>query len=196
VVAAVPPAIRGTPFGPRLHAVATYLKTFQALSYERLQGALADLFGLSISQGGLMNILRRTQGRFQAGRADAVAALRRAEVVASDETSVRIEGANAYHWVFRCPDAVVHHAAPTRAGSVVREVMNGHRPQVWLSDRYSAQQGHAAAQQTCLAHLARDVAYAREASEDPLPLRLELWLALSGISCADGRLHIVRPLPW
>ena len=31
---------RGTPFGPRLHAVATYLKTFQALSYERLQAAL------------------------------------------------------------------------------------------------------------------------------------------------------------
>jgi transposase len=176
VVAAMPPALKGTPFGPRLHAVATYLKTFQALSYERLQGALADLFGLTISQGGLMNVLRRAQGRFQAGRADAVAALRRAEVVACDETGVRIEGANAYHWVFRCQDAVVHHAAPTRAASVVREVMQGHRPEVWLSDRYSAQQGHAAAQQTCLAHLARDAAYVREASEDPLPLRLELWL--------------------
>src|SRR6478735_5016604 len=43
VVAPVPEAARGTPFGPRLHAVATYLKTFQALSYERLQGALSDL---------------------------------------------------------------------------------------------------------------------------------------------------------
>src|SRR4051794_5208339 len=54
VVAPVPEAARGTPFGPRLHAVATYLKTFQALSYERLQGALSDLFGLHLSQGGLM----------------------------------------------------------------------------------------------------------------------------------------------
>jgi transposase len=53
VIAAVPPAIRGTPFGPRLHAVVTYLKTFQALSYERLRGALVDLFGVTISQGGL-----------------------------------------------------------------------------------------------------------------------------------------------
>jgi transposase len=176
VVAAVPPAIRGTPFGPRLHAVATYLKTFQALSYERLQAVLSDLFGLTISQGGLMNMLRRAQGCFQIRRDDAVAALRRAEIVASDETGVRIEGANAYHWVFRCPDAVVHHAAPTRASSVIREMMDGHKPEVWLSDRYSAQQGHAPAQQTCLAHLARDVAYAREASEDPLALRLELWL--------------------
>ena len=185
VVAAVPPGIRGTPFGPRLHAVATYLKTFQALSYERLQATFSDLFGLSISQGGLMNLLRRAQGRFQTGRTDAVAALRRADVVASDETSVRIEGANAYHWVFRCQDAVVHHAAATRAGSVVREMMQGHRPKVWLSDRYSAQQGHGAAQQTCLAHLARDVAYVREASEDPVPLRLELWLG-SAFALADA----------
>src|SRR3954470_3732021 len=176
VVAAVPSAAKGTPFGPRLHAVATYLKTFQALSYERLQSALSDLFGLSLSQGGLMNLLRRAQGRFRPGREAAISALRRAEVVASDETGVRIEGCIAYHWVFRSPDAVVHQAAPTRAASVIRAMMDGHRPAVWLSDRYSAQQGHTGAQQTCLAHLARDVAYAREASEDPLPFRLELWL--------------------
>jgi transposase len=78
--------------------VATYLKTFQALSYERLQAVLSDLLGLPISQGGLMNMLRRAQGCFQTRRDDAVAVLRRAEVVASDETGVRIEGTNAYHW--------------------------------------------------------------------------------------------------
>ncbi len=181
----MPEAARGTPFGPRLHAVATYLKTFQALSYERLQAALADLFGLSISQGGLMNLLRRAQGRFQAQHDDAVAALRRAEIVASDETGVRIEGASAYHWIFHGREAVVHQAAPTRAASVIRAMMDGHRPKVWLSDRYAAQQGHAQAQQTCLAHLARDVADAREASDDLLPLRLELWLR-SAFDLADA----------
>jgi transposase len=189
VVAAPPPAATGTPFGPRLHALATYLKTFQSLSYARLQATLADLFGLPISQGGLMNLLCRAQNCFQAGREHAVATLRRAEVVASDETGVRIEGSNAYHWVFRCKEAVVHHAAPTRAASVVHEVMDGHRPEVWLSDRYSAQQGHAAAQQTCLAHLARDVAYVLEASEDPVPFRLKLWLA-SAFALADDIAHL------
>src|SRR5215210_7000262 len=176
VVAPVPEAARGTPFGPRIHAVATYLKTFQALFYERLQAALADLFGLTLSQGGLMNLLQRTQGRFAEGRAKAVAALRQAAVVASDETGVRIEGSNAYHWVFCCAEAVVHHASPTRGAIVVRTMMDGHRPEVWCSDRYSAQQGHADAHQTCLAHLSRDVAYADEASEDVLPSRLQLWL--------------------
>ncbi|MFC4174892.1 IS66 family transposase [Microvirga sp. GCM10011540] len=176
VIAPVPEAAKGTPFGPRIHAMATYLKTFQALSYERLQSAFADLFGLTLSQGGLMNLLRRAQGRFAEGRARAVAALRQARVVVSDETGVRIEGSNAYHWVFRCSEAVVHHAAPTRGAIVVRTVMGGHRPEVWCSDRYSAQQGHADAHQACLAHLARDVAYADEASADVLPSRLKLWL--------------------
>ena len=176
VAAAVPDAAKETPFGPRVHAMATYLKTFQALSYERLQSAFADLFGLTLSQGGLMNLLRRAPGAFAGERDKAVAALRRARVIASDETGVRIEGSNAYHWVFRCAEAVVHHASPTRGAIVVRTLMDGHRPEVWCSDRYSAQQGHADAHQTCLAHLSRDVAYADEASADVLPSRLQLWL--------------------
>ena len=176
VVAPLSPAAKGTPFGARIHAIATYLKTFQALSYERLQGAFADLFGLTISQGGLMNILRRAQGHFAGGRDDAVSRLRQASIVSSDETGVRIEGSNSYHWVFRCDRAVVHTAAPTRGAIVVRTMMDGHRPDVWCSDRYAAQQGHADAQQACLAHLARDVAYALDNSEDFLPMRLKLWL--------------------
>jgi transposase len=207
VVAAPPPAATGTPFGPRLHALATYLKTFQSLSYERLQATLADLFGLPISQGGLMTMLRhpssdhsirlrriepwasRAQGCFQAGRAQAVAALRRAEVVASDETGVRIEGNTGYHWVFRCAAAVVHHAASTRAAAVVHAMMAGHKPAVWLSDRHAAQQGHGLVQQTCLAHLARDVACALEASDDQLPFRLKLWLA-SAFALPDSVAHL------
>ena len=139
VAAPLPDAAKGTPFGPRVHAVATYLKTFQALSYERLQGVFADLFGLTISQGGLVNMLRRSQTAFAPERDVAIASLRRAKIIASDETGVRIEGSNAYQWVFRSSEAVVHRAVPTRGAVVVRDLMDGHRPEVWCSDRYSAQ---------------------------------------------------------
>ena len=67
--------------------------------------------------------------------------------------------------------------------------MAGHQPAVWLSDRYSAQQGHGVAQQTCLAHLARDVAYVLEASDDPVPFRLKLWLA-AAFELADSVAHL------
>ena len=53
--------------------------------------------------------------------------------------------------------------------------MGGHDPEVWISDRYSAQQKHGAAHQTCLAHLARDTAFALEHGSDDLPLRFKLW---------------------
>ena len=46
------PAIAGTtPFGPRIHALAIYYKSFQALSYERLRFMFRDAFGLQVSDG-------------------------------------------------------------------------------------------------------------------------------------------------
>lgn len=185
VKAPVPPQARGTPFGPRVHALAVYLKTFQALSYERLQRLFFDLFGLRISQGALMNMFARTAAPFKTETNAAIARLRAASSVASDETGVRIEGLNAFHWVFRCKDAVVHVPDFTRAAEVVRTMMDGHRPEVWLSDRYSAQQKHAKRHQTCLAHLARDVAYADEHGEDDLPSRFKLWFGRAFALAAD-----------
>ena len=170
-----PAVAQETPFGPRIHALAIYLKSLQALSYERLQRLFDDLFGLTVSQGALMNMFARAAPAFEKKRGQALVVLRQATCVASDETGVRIEGVNAYHWVFRCKAAVVHKAAFTRSAEVVRETMNGARPKVWTSDRYSAQQNHAEAQQTCLAHLARDTAYGMEASDDYVVLRLKLW---------------------
>ena len=69
----------------------------------------------------------------------------------------------------------MHQPDYSRAARVVAETMNGHTPNVWISDRYSAQQKHGAAHQTCLAHLARDTAYALEHGSDDLPLRFKLW---------------------
>ncbi|MFV0474068.1 MAG: transposase, partial [Pikeienuella sp.] len=92
--------------------------------------------------------------RFEAGKADILARLRRAEAVASDETGVRIEGANAQQWVFRSKDAVLHEMAFSRSAKVARGVMGGHRPVFWTSDRYSAQQGHGLNHQTLQARRA------------------------------------------
>ncbi|MCP4489311.1 MAG: IS66 family transposase [Gammaproteobacteria bacterium] len=176
VEAPVPDAAKGSPFGPRLHGLAVYLKTFQAISFVRLERMFADLFGLKISQGALANMLKRSHVPFAVGKVNILEDLRRADTVASDETGIRIEGLNGYHWVFMSDRAVVHEVQLSRAAQVVRDVMGQHRPKLWLSDGYSAQQGHGEYHQTCLAHLARDIAYAVEASDDMVPLRLKLWL--------------------
>ena len=176
VKALLPEAACGSPFGLRLHGLALYLKTFHAVSFARLEGMLVDLFGVKVSQGALANMLKRSHVPFADQKTDIIADLRRADVVASDETGIRIEGLNGYHWVFMSRRAIVHEAQLSRAAQVVRDVMGGHRPKVWLSDGYSAKRGHGEHHQTRLAHLARDIAYAVEASDDMVPLRLKMWL--------------------
>ena len=175
VKAPAPAVATATPFGPRIHALAIYLKGFQALSYERLRGFFRDVFGLAVSEGALMNMFIRSRDGFKTEADKARALLRVAQVVASDETGVRIEGTNSYHWVFHCKDAVVHQPDYSRAARVAEEAMGGHVPKVWISDRYSAQQKHGARHQTCLAHLARDTAFALEHGADDLPFRFKLW---------------------
>jgi transposase len=63
-----------TPFGLRLHALAIYLKGFQALSYERLRGLFQDAFGLRVSEGALMNMFIRKRAGFEteAGKAKSI----------------------------------------------------------------------------------------------------------------------------
>ena len=71
---------------------------------------------------------------------------------------------------------MVHQPDYSRAARVVDEMMDGRVPEVWISDRYSAQQSHGIRHQTCLAHLARDTAFALEHGSDDLPFRFKLWL--------------------
>ena len=83
-----------------------------------------------------------------------------ARVIASDETTARIDGATHWHWVFVAAKAVLHQIAPRRAKAVAEEVLGEHRPAVWVSDRYAGQQDLAPTHQVCLAHVLRDVQYA------------------------------------
>lgn len=175
VKAAVPEAAAGSPFGPRISALAFYFRYIQHVSYQRLERLFHDICGLRISQGALGNILRRGSVAFEARKSEILAQLRGAEAVASDETGVRIEGQNAQQWVFRSNDVVLHEMAFSRGAQVVRDVMDGHRPRFWLSDRYSAQQGHAEQHQTCLAHLARDAARVLQLGCERIGLSLKLW---------------------
>jgi transposase len=96
VEADLPSAATGSPFGPRLHGLALYLKTFQALSFARLSAMFGDVLGLKISLGALAKMLARSHQPFAAQKELIIERLRRAEMVASDETSIRIEAINSY----------------------------------------------------------------------------------------------------
>ena len=166
----------GTPFSLNIVALAIYLRVTHAISYQRLTRLMLELFGLVISEGALDAAFRRNAPCLDAEVAAILARLRRARVVCSDETGVRIDGQGAWNWVFQNQDVVIHIIRHSRAASVVREVMDGHRPVIWVSDLYSAQQGHALEWQICLAHQLRDCQYAIDAGDQIFAPRMKMLL--------------------
>jgi transposase len=150
----------GSPFGPNIAAHVAYLHGCQLMSFKRLTEALDGLFGLTISQGAIANMLARV-GKPFAAHADKIAATVRASaVIASDETSARVKGKTWWQWTFGCATAVYHVIAPTRGKCVPTTFLSGAKPKIWLSDRLAAQGTHATAHQFCLAHLIRDAQFA------------------------------------
>ena len=166
----------GTPFSVGIVALAMYLRFVHAISYQRLSRLLGELFGLVISEGALDAAFRRGKPAFDADVASILARLRRARVVCSDETSVRIDGRTCWNWVFQNSEVVIHVVRNSRGAGVIREVLDGHRPALWVSDLYGAQQGHAEEWQICLAHQLRDCAYAIEAGDAVFAPRMKALL--------------------
>jgi transposase len=165
-LAAIPTGLEdGSPFSVNIVALAIYLRFTHAISYRRLTQLFLNLYALQISEGALDAMLQRAKPCFDNEVAAILARLRRSRIVCSDETSVRIDGRTHWNWVFQNEQVVIHVVRNSRAASVVTETMAGHRPSIWVSDLYGAQQGHADLWQVCLAHQLRDCQYAIEAGD-------------------------------
>ena len=174
----------GSPFGPGIQAAVSYLHGCQMVSFKRLTELCDGLFGLTISQGAISNMLARMGKPFGAAAEEIAAAVRASEVIASDETSARVKGKTWWQWTFGCAAAVYHVIAPTRGKCVPTDFLGGVKPKMWLSDRLAAQLGHAEEHQFCLAHLIRDAQYAIDHGDT---IFAPDFKALLKDACAVGR---------
>ncbi len=174
----------GTPFGPGITATIAYLHGCQMVGFKRLTEVCQGLFGLTISQGAIANMLARV-GEAIAPQADEIAATVRASaVIASDETSARVMKRTWWQWTFGCATACYFMIADTRGKRVPTGFLGGVKPSVWLSDRLPAQCRHAEAHQFCLAHLIRDAQYAIDHGDT---IFAPAFKALLQDACAVGR---------
>ena len=142
--------------GGRLRAFTVLLRHYSDVPYTRLRTMLDEVFGLRLSQGDLVSMIDDAAVDMVPAVADIRESIRAAPVVMSDETGLRVDGRNGWAWVFRTSWDILFLVDRRRAKAVVEELMAGHRPEAWVSDRGPAQGGHAAERQACLAHLVRD----------------------------------------
>jgi transposase len=151
---------RGSPFGPNLRAFVIYLRFTQGVGFERLSLLMRDLLGVEISEGALVNILKAAQERFQAASQAIRARLLSASAICSDETGLRVGKRSWWLWVFHHGDDAYFLTHPRRGKVAVEQFLGDFRPDVWVSDRFGAQNGWAKKEhQVCLAHLLRDTQF-------------------------------------
>ena len=156
-------------YGARLQSVIVYLKHTHHLSYDRMEQVLADVFGVTLSQGAIDNCLRRVGVAAEPAVAAIQEAVASASVIHGDETGSRIEGGKAWHWVFVTLTAVLHLIRRSRGQDVPQTMMGKHRAEVWVCDCWS---GHlnapAATFQLCLAHQVRNLQAVIDAQGDAM----------------------------
>jgi len=155
----------GSPFGRDLTALILHLHVTQAIGFERLGRLLDEVFGIRLSEGAIANMLARAGTPLTAAAETTAVAVRNSKVVASDETSARVEGKNWWQWVLLSSTAVHHLIADSRSAAVLTDFLGETKPDVWVADRYAAQAGHGSERQLCLAHLLRDAQYAVDAGD-------------------------------
>jgi transposase len=164
---APPPAgmAPGSPFGPALCALLLHLHITQAIGFERLCRLMDEVFGVVISEGAIANILARAQAPMIVAAETIAEQIRASPVVASDETSARVQGKTWWQWVLLSSTAIYHLITDSRGAQVVTDFLRDTKPAVWVSDRYGGQNGHGLQRQLCLAHLLRDAQYAIDAGD-------------------------------
>ncbi len=145
-------------FGARLEATVVYYRQEQHMSYVRTQAAMHNLHGIEISEGGIDKIMRRAGNKAIEDVKVIEADIQQSAVIHSDETSSRVDGNNYWQWVFCSVTAVLHVIRFNRSFDVIKEIMDTHQAEVWVSDCYGAQMMAASKQhQLCLAHQLRNL---------------------------------------
>jgi len=152
--------------GVRIAALIAYLRTTLRLPIRRIQTYLQSLHRLTLSAGEIVELLHQIRRATQAA-VDALKATARASpVLHADETGWREAGQNGYVWAFSTPgeEGVRYYAyVPSRAGAVVKRMLDGHFNGHLVSDFYAAYNIYAGNHQRCWVHLLRDLHALKEA---------------------------------
>lgn len=168
--------------GVGIASLVAHLRISLRLPIRRIQAYLADLYGLRVSVGELVALLRRVAAHSVPAVEQIQAIARTRAVVHADETGWRESGQNGYAWLLATPEGERyverHHS---RAGAVANALLGADFGGVLVSDFYGGYNDTPGGRhQRCWVHLLRDVRTLREAHTGDLSvtgLETRVWTA-------------------
>jgi predicted RecB family nuclease len=154
-----PPAIArlgNRTFGHAFQAWTVFQRIVLRLPYRIIAQVTEHLFGVGMSATTGVNFLRYLADYYAPTEEAILKAVLESDFVHVDETSINIEGADHYVWVFTDGKHVIFRMTETREADIVREVLSGYQG-VLVSDFYPGYDSMPCRQQKCLVHLIRDI---------------------------------------
>ena len=126
--------------GSSAESLVGYFSAYQYVAFARLQNLFAQVFLLPLSQGAIGNILERSAKKCQGVYRIIKAKIAQSEVVGSDETSARVNGAKWWVWVWQNIPNTLIACSDSRGPETIDTVWeNGLPNAVLVSDRWAAQ---------------------------------------------------------
>jgi transposase len=155
----------GVQLGPRALGVAAELNKKHGLTMRKTCAVLHQLFGLSLTAGGLSHALARLAGKLKPACENLLARLRDGPVLHSDETSWWVGGPGYWLWVFADKNTTVYRVADGRGRNIIAEMLGDKFTGVLVSDCLAIYDDVNAHQQKCYSHHLKALATALE--EEP-----------------------------
>lgn len=150
-------------YGPRVQGLIGYFSQYQMLPYARLQEVFTHVFGVSLSQGTIDNVLGRCHAGLTKFEHAAQAAVVDSDVIHVDETGMRVDG--ALHWLHVASTAqVAYYRMDAKRGLAAMERM-AILPRFAgcaVHDHWQSYFTYDCAHGLCNAHHLRELIYAQE----------------------------------
>lgn len=149
--------ILGSRIGPRMRALAMYLRNDIGISYRKVPRSLEEMFGFSFVPASLIAFEKVLAALAEPLGDDIAKKIGSSDgAVHADETYWTLDGERAYYWLHATTLYVHFQFDSSRAGEVSRAVLGDNFTGTLVTDCYSGYHAHqAGAKQKCLAHVGR-----------------------------------------
>lgn len=157
-------------YGPRIGAMAVYLTTQQLLPRGRTAEVLADIVGVSISEGTLATLIKRTAHLLKPLEEQIKTALRQAKVIHQDETGLYAMGKRIWMHVTCTPTLTHYQVHHSRGHDALDEIgILAHFVGTSVHDAWKAYFLYGCHHSLCCVHILRELTF--------LSQELGLWWA-------------------
>lgn len=126
------------------------------LPLQSIAESLKIQYDMNIAEGAIQKILHNLKERFGSKYEELIKEIRENRIKHADETGWRIEGQNAWCWMFSSPESIIYTIEETRGKGVPERILGKSPPGILIRDDYGAYKNLDLPQQSCWAHLLRN----------------------------------------